>query len=248
MQRVSPSSVGWIASASGARSADCGTVGGGARRTLRARRTCRGRRSRASRCGDGDRFTVATLDAIAAALGARVDCRLSWNGEALDRLLDREPCLDGRAGRPHPPSRRLARRYRGVVQRLRRARVDRRARVSSSDGDAARHRSQIGRAGRPGDVGRDRPQGSSGVGIAHGRGWHARRVWRLLVVNESRTSRRRVDGHAHTFDAQLPARAREIRRALREPALGPARLGGVWFLSDDTQPVTRHRVPAPARS
>jgi transcriptional regulator with XRE-family HTH domain len=38
--------------------------------------------------GHADRVTIATLDALAAELGARFVARLSWKGEALDRLLD----------------------------------------------------------------------------------------------------------------------------------------------------------------
>src|SRR5215212_4286179 len=38
--------------------------------------------------GGSDRVTVATLERVAAVLDARVTCRLSWNGEGLDRLLD----------------------------------------------------------------------------------------------------------------------------------------------------------------
>ena len=38
--------------------------------------------------GRADRLTVRALQAVAGALGARIECRLLWNGEALDRLLD----------------------------------------------------------------------------------------------------------------------------------------------------------------
>jgi hypothetical protein len=38
--------------------------------------------------GAASRLTVGTLERVAAAVGARVVCRLSWNGEALDPLLD----------------------------------------------------------------------------------------------------------------------------------------------------------------
>ena len=38
--------------------------------------------------GRADRLTIRALDTIAGTLGARLDCRLLWNGEALDRLLD----------------------------------------------------------------------------------------------------------------------------------------------------------------
>ena len=40
--------------------------------------------------GRAARVTVETLDKVAAALGGRVTCRLTWNGEGLDRLLDAE--------------------------------------------------------------------------------------------------------------------------------------------------------------
>ena len=52
-------------------------------------------RSRVSRAvvwrierGSADRVAVHTLVEVAAALGARVDLRLHWQGEGLDRLLD----------------------------------------------------------------------------------------------------------------------------------------------------------------
>ena len=38
--------------------------------------------------GHADKVTVETLEKVARPLGARVVCRLSWNGEYLDRLLD----------------------------------------------------------------------------------------------------------------------------------------------------------------
>lgn len=38
--------------------------------------------------GGAATVTVATLEKVGAPLGARVVCRLSWNGEGLDRLLD----------------------------------------------------------------------------------------------------------------------------------------------------------------
>ena len=38
--------------------------------------------------GRSDRVTVRTLDRVATELGGRVDVRLLWNGEGLDRLLD----------------------------------------------------------------------------------------------------------------------------------------------------------------
>src|SRR5712675_375802 len=40
--------------------------------------------------GHADRVTVETLEKVARPLGARVVCRLTWNGEGLDRLLDND--------------------------------------------------------------------------------------------------------------------------------------------------------------
>jgi transcriptional regulator with XRE-family HTH domain len=40
--------------------------------------------------GQSDAMPVRDLDSVAQVLGARTDLRLSWNGEALDRLLDGE--------------------------------------------------------------------------------------------------------------------------------------------------------------
>ena len=38
--------------------------------------------------GRADRVTLSTLDAITHALGARLDVRVQWHGEELDRLID----------------------------------------------------------------------------------------------------------------------------------------------------------------
>src|SRR5215210_4506004 len=38
--------------------------------------------------GRASSMTVKTLEKVSAVLGGRVICRLSWNGEGLDRLLD----------------------------------------------------------------------------------------------------------------------------------------------------------------
>src|SRR5205809_706310 len=75
-------------------------------------------RSRVSRAvvwrierGSADRVAVHTLVEVAGALGARVDLRLHWQGEGLDRLLDARHAslvedmialLDSRAGTRRP--------------------------------------------------------------------------------------------------------------------------------------------------
>ena len=110
--------------------------------------------------GQGDRVTIRTLDAIAAALGARIDVRLSWNGEALDRLLDaahadlveRIARLLDRAGWEIDA--------RGVVQRGWRAWLDRSARSPPADWLHPGRRGQERRTGRPGDDRGARPEGT----------------------------------------------------------------------------------------
>jgi hypothetical protein len=72
-------------------------------------------------------------------------------------------------------------------------------------------------------------KGRLGDEIAGSVGWRPRTVARLLVINASRTSRRRIAAHAATFDAALPHRLVEIRRYLTNPT-GEA-LRGLMFLT-----------------
>jgi len=96
-------------------------------------------------------------------------------------------------------------------------------------------------------------KGRLGAEIAAIVGWRPRTIARLLVINASRTSRRRVAAHAATFDAALPDRLGEVRRFLADPAGArlrgtpdPARapLRGLIFLTGSPQAPVRHRQPA----
>lgn len=60
------------------------------------------------------------------------------------------------------------------------------------------------------------------------RGWMPRTVARLVVMPELTANRALVAAHGALFHAALPARSREVRKWLREPAGG---LRGVWFIS-----------------
>jgi transcriptional regulator with XRE-family HTH domain len=193
--------------------------------------------------GGGDAVTLRKLGRVAAALGARVHVRLSWNGEGLDRLLDARHAATvdqvlehlRRAGWTaaaevsfnsfgergaidvlafHGPSRTL------LVVEVKSVIPDIQAMLATLDRKV-----------------RLAPQ------IARMRGWNATSVSTVLVVTDSRTSRRRVDAVRATFDAALPDRGWAIRRWLRSPnGLRPVR--GVWFLSSDTHPVGMQRVRA----
>jgi len=60
-------------------------------------------------------------------------------------------------------------------------------------------------------------------------GWRPAVVGRLLIVPDRLTIRRIVERHASTMDTVYPARSREVRRWLRDPAQP---LRGIWFLSE----------------
>ena len=85
------------------------------------------------------------------------------------------------------------------------------------------------------------------VEIARGRGWHGVAVARLLVIRESRTARRRIEEHAATFGTMFPDRIGRIRSWLKGPdPRSPLR--GLWFLPNGPQEVARRSGSLPARS
>jgi transcriptional regulator with XRE-family HTH domain len=190
--------------------------------------------------------TVATLEKAAAPLGARVVCRLSWNGEGLDRLLDAAHAsvveqvvrllatagwlvatevsfnVWGERGSIdvlafHPTTRIL------LVIEVKSVVPDVQATLVTLD-----RKERLARE------------------IARARGWDAVAVSRLLVIREDRTARRRIEAHAATFAHAFPDRAREIRAWLARPV--PDRpLRGLWFLSNESQADAKQRVRVPRR-
>jgi transcriptional regulator with XRE-family HTH domain len=196
--------------------------------------------------GNAHRVTVATLANVATAVGGRVTCRLSWNGEGLDRLLDAEHAAIVEA----------------VVRVLRSADWLVATEVSfnhfgergSIDVFAFHAESRIVLVVEVKSVvpdvqamlvALDRKERLAKE-IGRGRGWEAVAVARLLVIGENRTARRRVDTHAATFGNMFPDRAREIRRWLAEP-VASSPLRGLWFLSGDTQAGVKQRARRPRR-
>lgn len=196
--------------------------------------------------GLGGRVTPETLAKVANALGARVDVRLNWNGEALDRLLDQ-----GHAALVEI-----------IAGRLRIAGWDVRAEVSFSiRGErgsvdlVAWHASTrivlvIEIKSVVPDIQAtlftfDR-KARLGQEIAASLGWRPVGVARLLVIGASRTARRRVEEHRSTFGAALPDRSVEVRRFLSAPDTARG-LRGLIFVSGGPQPTTRHRQPRGAR-
>lgn len=182
------------------------------------------------------------LERVAQALGARVDLRLSWNGEALDRLLDGE---HARLVDVVAATLRLAgwevvleatfwiRGERGSIDVLAwhpSARVVLIVEVKSVVPDQQSMLASLDRKVR------------LGAAIAHERGWNAAAVGKLLVVRDTRTARRRVAALAETYAIAFPARFAAIRRWIRQPN-SSVPLAGLLFLPDSQGLSTRHRVP-----
>lgn len=194
--------------------------------------------------GSGDTVPPRKLDRVAAALGARVDLRLNYNGEALDRFLDA-----AHAALVEVVARVLrAAGWEVVVEatfwiRGERGSIDILAfhaatgivlviEVKSVVPDV---QSMLAALDRKSRLARE---------IARDRGWAAVVVATVLVIGDDRTARRRVDAHAATFEQAFPARAVEVRRwILRPDAARPIR--GLWFLSGSQLATARHRVSRP---
>ena len=179
---------------------------------------------------------MTTLRRVSFALDSRVDVRLLWHAEGLDRLLDE--------------------RHAALVERT--------IGMLTEVGWAAAAEVSFGIRGERGSVdilaiheatgsllvvevksvvpdlqamlvALDR-KGRLGREIARERGWSATSVSRLLVLPDDRTARRRVERHAATFRAALPARTVEVRRWLRHP-VGMSH--GILFLTNVNQPGSR---------
>jgi transcriptional regulator with XRE-family HTH domain len=191
--------------------------------------------------GLGRSMPIRDLDQAANALGATIDLRLNWNGEALDRLLDgaHARIVDVVAAQLRALGWEVVleatffiRGERGSIDILAwhaASRVVLVIEVKSVVADIQAMLASLDRKLR------------LGMEIAHGRGWSPVAVARLLVVGDSRTSRRRVEAVSATFAAEFPQRAIEVRRWLASPT-PTAPLRGLWFLSASHGVTVRHRV------
>jgi len=184
------------------------------------------------------------LERICQALGADLDVRIRWRGEALDRLLDEAHAT-------------LVDR---MVGELRAAGWDAALEVTFNEfGDRG---SVDIAAWHPGtrsilivevkSVVAD-AQGTLlpldrktrlGTQIGRSRGWEIESVSKLLVIADGSTNRRRVARLASMFDAALPVRNREVRRWLRSPG---GAIAGLLFLPDAPTGSVRRRSAARQR-
>lgn len=83
-------------------------------------------------------------------------------------------------------------------------------------------------------------------GIAAARGWRPTVVGRVLVVGDTRTSRRRIAAFRTTFDSRFPDRFVTMRRFIRDPSQ-VERLNALWFVPIPTGATARHRMRPPRR-
>jgi hypothetical protein len=175
---------------------------------------------------------IAKLDAICRALGADLDVRVRWHGEALDRLLDEAHAA-------------IVERVVTLLTRLRweawlevtfsifgeRGSIDVFAwhpasstlliiEVKSVVADAQGTLAPLDRKVRLA------PQ------IARERGLGPVAIARMLVVADSMENRRRIERFAGLFSAALPTRGWAVRNWLKTPG---EPIAGLMFLSDSTK-------------
>jgi transcriptional regulator with XRE-family HTH domain len=189
--------------------------------------------------GQADRVAVHTLVRVAAALDARVDVRLLWQGEGLDRLLDARHArlvdlvLEILGSNSWEVATEVSFNIygeRGSIDIFAFHAASGSLLVIEIKSVVPDMQSMLASLDRKGRLARD---------IASERGWQASTVSLLLVLPNDRTARRRIEEHAATFRTALPARTVEARRWIARPH---GRLDGVMFVSDLRQAGTRQRV------
>src|SRR5689334_10383743 len=167
--------------------------------------------------GRGRRLAIESYERVAAALDARFDLLLRWNGEALDRLLDQDHAalveaiavlLRASGWEVRTEVSFAIRGERGSVGVLAWHAETRTVLVIEVKSVVPDVQATLFGLDRKGRLGRE---------IAGSIGWAEIGVARLLVVNGDRTSRRRIARHATTFEAALPDRLVAVRRWLRAP-------------------------------
>ncbi len=176
---------------------------------------------------------------MATALGASLNVRLAWQGEALDRLLDagHAEIVERVLAILRIPGWELATEVSFNV-RGERGSIDILAFHSATGSLLVIEVKSVVPDMQAMLYGLDRKERLSGE-IARERGWRVTSVSRLLVLPDDRTARRRVANHEATFRVALPGRTAAVKRWLRAPI---GRLAGILFLPDVHQASARHRV------
>ncbi len=169
--------------------------------------------------------------------------RLSWNGEALDRLLDADHALlvDEMAGRLRRRGWHVAVEVsfnvfgeRGSIDILAYHEATRTVLVVEVKSVVPDLQATIASLDRKARL---------ALRIAANQGWPATATGRLLVLPANRTARRRVALHGETFRAAYPVRSLEVRHWLADPRRSG--FAGLLFVSCARQASARHRVARP---
>lgn len=187
---------------------------------------------------------LARVEAVCAALGADLDVRVRWRGEALDRLLDEAHAsivdqvvaiLERHGWKVELEVTFNEFGDRGSIDLFAWHAVERAvliAEVKSVVPDAQGTLAPVDRKARLAPK------------LARERGYEVASVGRLLVVRDSSTNRRRVGRFEALFNAALPARGREVRRWLQRPS---GAFAGLLFLPDATPGSTRRSTAGRSR-
>jgi len=179
--------------------------------------------------GAARRVPIRLLERILEALGARLHVRVLWQGEELDRLLDRDHAriveavvgiLSPAGWLTVPETTFHIAGERGSIDILGWHETTRTLLVLEVKSVVPDIQATLGGVDRKARL---------APALARDRGWDVRNVGRVLVLPDDRTSRRRVHAFAGTFDRALPARTVAVKRWLAKPT---ETIAGVWFLSD----------------
>jgi transcriptional regulator with XRE-family HTH domain len=180
--------------------------------------------------------TVGSLVRAAGAIGADVDLRLRWRGEALDRLLDEDHAAI----------------VESLVRRLIAAGWKVAVEVTFSKWGERGSIDVLGWYPPTGallvvevkSVVPDSQATNHGLDrkvrlapeLARDRGWRVDHVSRLLVIGDGATSRRRIARLAATYDVAFPTRGAAVRSWLRNPV---GSIAGILFIAYGSQPGIR---------
>ena len=187
---------------------------------------------------------LARIEAVCAALGADLDVRVRWRGEALDRLLDEghATIVDGFVRLLPPPAWATWLEVtfndygdRGSIDVLGWHAATRTllvAEIKSTVADAQGTLAPLDRKVRVAPK------------VARQLGLDPAVIGRVLVVGDGPTNRRRIARFGDLFRVALPARNVEVRRWFAAPR-GP--VAGVLFLSYDTPGSTRRTTAGRTR-
>lgn len=164
--------------------------------------------------GRADRVPVHTLIRVATALGATLNVRIAWQGEALDRLLDagHAEIVERVLALLRSPEWQVATEVSFNV-RGERGSIDILAFHAATGSLLVIEVKSVVPDMQAMLYGLDRKERLAGE-IARERGWRVISVSRLLVLPDDRTARRRVANHEATFRVALPGRTAAVKRCL----------------------------------